>query len=135
MLTGPQVILTLKIAVAALTVLWLLSLAAIMAGRRRLHGRLNVVFFALTVIALVGLETLIRFVAPEMFSYLQDDPGLKQALSLHLSFALPAAAIMPIMLFTGLARRRLVHLSVATVFSIFWIGTFITGVLFLPHAP
>ena len=51
MLTGPNVILTLKVAVAAVTVLLLASLVALARGQYRLHGRINLVFFTLTLAA------------------------------------------------------------------------------------
>jgi hypothetical protein len=54
-LTGPQFILLLKAAVLAVTVLFLVSLVALARGQYRLHGRINMVFFALTVAALLGL--------------------------------------------------------------------------------
>ncbi len=41
MLSGPNVILTLKIAVAAVTVIFVAALVAIALGKQRLHGRLN----------------------------------------------------------------------------------------------
>ena len=51
---GPQVILTLKIAVGLVTLLLLTSLAALSAGNYRLHGRINVVFATLTLTAVIG---------------------------------------------------------------------------------
>ena len=39
---------------------------------------------------------------------------------------------MPAMLYTGLTRRRQVHLVLAALFGVFWTGTFITGIFFLP---
>ena len=50
------VILVLKVAVVAVTVLLAGSLVALACGRYRLHGRINIAFFALTLAALVGLE-------------------------------------------------------------------------------
>ena len=35
----------------------------------------------------------------------------------------------------GLTRRREIHLYLAGVFTVLWIGTFITGIFFLPHTP
>ena len=46
MLSPGDVILALKIAVGAVTVLLAASLVALAAGRPRLHGRINTVFFA-----------------------------------------------------------------------------------------
>jgi hypothetical protein len=133
-LTGPHVILTLKIAVFAVTLLFLCSLVALLRGRYWLHGRINMAFFSLTVVALLGLEVVARLLDPELFDYFDTDPTLKRRLSLHLCFSLPAAAVMPFMLFTGLSHRRKYHLALAVVFSILWTGTFITGIFFLPHS-
>jgi hypothetical protein len=132
-LTGWNVILVLKIAVVAVTVLLLLSLAALAAGRYRLHGRINMVFFALTLSALLGLEVLLRIVDPDLFLYFDADTH--QALRIHLCFSMPAALLLPLMLYTGLTHRRTIHLVLAALFGIFWIGTFVTGIFFLPHTP
>ena len=61
MLTAENTILALKIAVSAVTVLLLASFVALLRGNIRLHGRINTVFFILTISALVGLEV----VAPQ----------------------------------------------------------------------
>jgi hypothetical protein len=132
-LTGWNVILTLKIAVAAVTLLLLLSLAALAAGKYRLHGRINMVFFGLTLTALLGLEVLLRGVDPQLFDYFDEDA--RHALTIHLSFSMPAALLLPLMLFTGVTHRRRVHVMLAALFGIFWIGTFVTGIFFLPHTP
>jgi hypothetical protein len=42
---------------------------------------------------------------------------------------------MPAMLSTGLTHRRTIHLVLASVFAVFWAGTFITGIFFLPMHP
>ena len=131
MLTGPQVILALKAAVLAVTVLLLFSLAAVLRGRYRLHGRINIVFFVLTVGALVGLEVITRLIDPQVFAYIEEDPAAKRALTIHLCFSLPAAAVMPAMLYTGFTHRRNAHLSLAAVFGVLWTGTFVTGIFFL----
>jgi hypothetical protein len=62
-------------------------------------------------------------------------PEWKRALYTHLWFSLPAAILMPFMLVSGLKRRRAIHLSIACVFGVFWIGTFVTGIFFLPAYP
>ena len=54
----------LKIAVAAVTVLLLGSFIALYRGNLRLHGRINIVFFILTLAALVGLEVITNIVSP-----------------------------------------------------------------------
>ncbi len=132
MLTGPNVILALKTAVAAVTVLLLASFVPLAVGNTRLHGRINMVFFALTLSALLGLELLVRWIDPHLFDYF--DETTRRALAIHLCFALPAAALLPAMLYTGLTRRRRAHLTLAAVFGALWTGTVITGLFFLPHA-
>jgi uncharacterized membrane protein YozB (DUF420 family) len=132
-LTGPQVIISLKIAVLAVTLLFLMSLAALLKGNYRLHGRINLVFFFLTVTALMGLEVVVRILDPDIFQYFDADPVKARALTIHLCFSLPATTLMPAMLFTGLTHRRKLHLTLAVFFAILWTGTFITGIFFLPH--
>jgi len=131
--TGPDVILALKVAVATVSVLLLASLVALWRGDVRLHGRINLAFFALTVAALVAFEVVIRVVDPRLFAYIYGDPALLATLRLHLCFAVPSALLMPVMLYTGLTRRRRLHLILAAVFGILWTATFITGIFFLPH--
>lgn len=134
MLTAANVILLLKVAVAAVTLLLLTSLVALARGNYRLHGRINVLFFALTLAALLGLEVVTRMVEPEMFGEYLRATNAQTALSVHLCFAVPAAVLMPFMLYTGLTHRRTVHISLAVVFGILWTGTFVTGIFFLPHS-
>jgi len=130
-LTGPEVILTLKIAVCAVTLLLLSALVALARGNYWLHGRINMVFFVLTVTALVGLELVARVIDPSLFDYFDD--RTRRILAIHLCFSLPSAAIMPVMLFTGLTHRRRLHLTLAGIFIVLWTGTVVTGVFFLPH--
>ena len=130
-LTGPDVILSLKIAVLAVTFLFLTSLLALSRGNYWLHGRINIAFFVLTATALMVLEVLVRLVNPELFNYFDADT--KRALTIHLCFSLPSALLMPFMLWTGLTHRRRLHLTLAVLFSLLWAGTFITGIFFLPH--
>lgn len=132
MLSGPQVIVVLKIAVSTVTLIFLTSLVALARGQIRLHGRINIVFFILTAAALVGLEVVARVMDPQMFDYLSE--STRQALYVHLCFSLPAAALLPCMLYTGLTHRRRIHLTFAVIFSFLWLGTVITGLFFLPHA-
>jgi uncharacterized membrane protein YozB (DUF420 family) len=132
-MTGPNVILSLKIAVASVTALLILSLLALLRGNYRLHGRINLAFFTFTLIALLGFEVIIRFLEPSVFDYIRADEALSKALNIHLCFAIPSAVLMPAMLYTGLTHRRTVHLTLATLFGLLWIGTFVTGVFFLPH--
>lgn len=132
MLTGPTVILALKIAVGAVTVLLLASLWALVAGRYRLHGRINIAFFALTVTALVAFEVVIQIIEPALFEYIRERDELLKALQIHLCFSIPAALLLPFMLFTGLKHRRKVHIAVGCLFLLLWTGTFVTGIFFLP---
>jgi uncharacterized membrane protein YozB (DUF420 family) len=132
-LSGPNVILSLKIAVGAVTLLLLAALVALVAGRQRLHGRINIVFFVLTGTALLAFEIVIRVLNPRAFDYIAEHPDVQQALTIHLCFAVPSALLMPVMLWTGLTHRRAVHLTLAAVFGVLWTGTFVTGVFFLPH--
>jgi len=125
-LTAGLVILCLKIAVAAVTVLLLASLTALYFKRYKLHGRLNIVFFGLTVAALVGLEVIVRLLRPDLFDAIRGP-----RLTVHLCFAVPAAVLMPLMLFTGLKGRSAVHVGLSYLFGVLWAGTFITGIFFL----
>jgi hypothetical protein len=127
------IILVLKIAVIAVTILWLASLVALAMGKTRLHGRINMVFFALTLAALVGLELIARVVDPELFDQFLDERNAKGILYVHLGFSLPSAALLFVMLFTGLKHKRTFHIAAGILFSMLWTGTFITGVFFLPH--
>ena len=129
MLTGPHVILTLKVAVLAVTCLFLASLIALARGDYRLHGRINLTFFSLTATALLGLEVIARLIDPDLFNYFNEEQ--RRALSIHLCFSMPAALIMPVMLFTGLSHRRRLHLTLAAIFGVLWAGTFVTGIFFL----
>ena len=132
MLTGPRVILALQVAVVAVTLILLASLVALFYGRYRLHGRLNLAFFVLTLVAVLGLEVLIRFIDPGVFEYIHHNESLRQGLRTHLCFAVPALVLMPLMLYTGLTQRRVLHLTLAALFSVAWVGTVITGLFFLP---
>jgi hypothetical protein len=125
-LTASNVILALKIAVAAVTVLLVVSLVALLRGKYRLHGRLNTVFFVLTLVAVLGLEVVVRFIDPRIFD---DVPG--EVLLVHLCFSVPALVLMFGMLITGRMHRRAVHLALAVLFGVAWVGTFVTGIFFL----
>ena len=136
---GPYVIITLKVAVAAVTVLFLLSLVALAKGNYRLHGRINVVFLTLTLLAVLGLEVVSRLVYPmvsgddrDLFSYF--DPATRQALRVHLCFSVPSALVLPVMLYLGLTHRRSWHVALGVLFLLLWAGTFVTGIFFLPHS-
>ena len=129
---GPLVIRLLQSAVILVTVLLVASLVALLRGHRKLHGRINLAFFILTLAAVLGFEVIVRFVNPTIFDYIKSQPSLNRALLVHLCFAVPALLLMPAMLYTGLSRFRVLHLSLACLFGVAWIGTFITGVFFLP---
>jgi uncharacterized membrane protein YozB (DUF420 family) len=129
---GPSVILTLKVLVSAVTLLLLASLVALLRGNYRLHGRINLVFFILTLATLLGFEVLVQIIRPDVFHYIRDNDELRRALNIHLCFSVPSALLMPVMLYTGLTHRRGLHIALAVVFGILWTGTFVTGVFFLP---
>jgi hypothetical protein len=130
-MTAGLIIIILKIAVATVTVLWLASLAALASGRTRLHGRINIVFFALTLAALIGLELIARVIVPEIFDNYVKENG--DALRIHLAFSMPSAGLLFLMLFTGLKHKRVLHIAAGVLFSVLWAGTFYTGVFLLPH--
>jgi hypothetical protein len=132
-LTAENVILTLKVAVVAVTLLLLGSLAALLVGRYRLHGRLNLAVFILTIAALLGLEGIARLLAPDLFRDYFDKTDAWTALYVHLSFSMPAAAVLCVMLYTGLRHRRALHVPLGFCFLALWAGTLITGLFFLPH--
>src|SRR5262249_54306903 len=94
MLTAPTIILTLKVAVVAVTLLFGASLIALARGNYRLHGRINIVFFVLTMTALLGLEVVARLLSPQMFSDYFTEQDAWNALVIHLCFSLPAALIL-----------------------------------------
>ena len=132
-LTAELVILSLKIAVLAVTALLIASLVALARGRFRLHGRLNTIFFALSLTALVGLEVIARGLEPDIFREFFDRTDAWNALYIHLSFSVPVTILLPIMLLTGMRHRARWHVGLSVLFLILWTGTFVTGVFFLPH--
>ena len=128
------IILVLKIAVVLVTLLLIASLAALAKGNYRLHGRINIVVFVLTLLALVGLEVIARLLSPELFTEHFEYHQAQTALQVHLSFSLPAALLLPFMLVSGLRHRRNWHIGIGVLFLMLWTGTFVTGVFFLPHS-
>jgi len=132
-LSAGLIILILKIAVIAVTLLLLASLVALWYGRYALHGRINTVFFFLTLAALLGLEVIARFMEPKLFEDYFKRHQAEDALRLHLSFSLPSTGLLFFMLATGKKGLRRVHIGLGCVFLIVWTGTFVTGVFFLPH--
>ena len=133
MLTGPNVILVLKIAVAAVTVLLAAALVCAALGNYRWHGRINIVFFVLTLTAVLGLEAIIRFIDPTIFD--NYGPEFHRIMSIHLGFSIPAALLLPLMLASGLTHRRRLHILIGVCFLACWIGTFYTGIFLLPQSP
>jgi hypothetical protein len=125
---GPQIILTLKVLVCAVTVLLCASLVALLLKRPRLHGHINTAFFALTMLTVLGFEGLLQWVD---VSAAFDEPA-RQALHTHLWFSVPSALLLPAMIISGKMQRKRLHLALAAVFAVLWIGTVITG-LGLPH--
>jgi uncharacterized membrane protein YozB (DUF420 family) len=128
---GPTVILCLKIAVVGVTLLLLASLVALLRRNYRLHGRINIAFFTLTMIAVCVFEGMLQFGVPVTRHFSDAD---RLALKVHLWFVVPLIPVMILMLVTGLRHKGRVHVSLAGLFAILWLGTFISGVFFLPHA-
>ena len=126
--TGPQIILTLKVLVVAVTVLLLASLVALALKRPRLHGHINTAFFVLTMTTVAGFEALLQQV--DVASAF--DPTARRALHTHLWFSVPSALLLPAMLVSGKMRLKRLHIALAVVFSALWTGTVITG-LGLPN--
>ena len=133
MLTAETVILSLKIAVIAATLLLVCSMTALALGNYRLHGRINLVFFILVLAVLLGFESAAHLISPGMLQdFLRQQQAL-DALYIHLGFSVPAALVLPGMLYTGLKGYRRIHIALGIVFLTLWSGTLITGVFFLPH--
>jgi len=127
--TGPQIILTLKVLVATVTVLLVASLIALLLKRPRLHGQINTVFFVLTMLTVLGFEGLLQAIDVSA----TFDAEARESLWVHLRFAVPSAVMLPVMLYTGKTRRKTLHIVFGVVFTILWTGTFVTGVFYLPH--
>jgi hypothetical protein len=126
------IILILKIAVAAVTVLWIGSMIALALGNTRLHGRINIVFFALTLAALIGLEVIVRLIDPRIFDGYFERHNAATMMTVHLCFSVPSALLLFVMLFSGVKHHRSFHIATGILFAILWTGTFITGIFFLP---
>jgi hypothetical protein len=131
LLTGPNVILILKVAVGLTTLVLVASLVALGLRRPRLHGFLNVVVTVLLFVAVVGFETVIRLLGVDVTAHM-DEPA-KLALLVHLWFAVPLLPAVVAMLVTGKRRRIAWHLGLSLVFVVLWLGMFVTGMFFLPH--
>ncbi len=126
--TGPQIIITLKILVVTVTVLFALAMVALASGRPKLHGQINTLFFVLTMLTVICFEALLRFVpVSELFT-----AESRAALRVHLCFSIPSALLLPVMLITGKMHIRKLHMVLGILFTVLWTGTVITG-LGLPH--
>lgn len=130
MLTGPTIILTLKVLVCVVTLLFAAAVVAIATGRKKLHGRLNTAFFLLTMTTVVGFELLLRLGQDVTSTF---SPDAIKALRVHLCFAVPSAVILPLMFLSGMKHWKRLHVATGCVFTALWVGTFVTGVFFLPH--
>lgn len=130
MLTGPQIILMLKVLVVAVSLLFAAAVVAISLGKKKLHGRINTAFFLLTMTTVVGFELLLRFFVDVSATFSDE---ARQALRIHLYFAIPSAVLLPVMMFLGLKKWVKLHVACGLLFTLLWIGTFVTGVFFLPH--
>jgi len=128
--TGPEIILALKVLVSAVTVLFAASIVAIATGHRRLHGRINLAFFVLTMTTVLGFELLLRLGTDVSATF---SPEARAALRVHLVFAVPAALLLPLMLWTGSTCRRRLHVPLAVLFTLIWAGTVYTGLFTLPN--
>ena len=113
--TGPEIILTLKVLVTAVTVLFACAVAAILAGHKRLHGRLNVAFFVLTMTTVVGFEVLIRLGTDVTASFSDE---ARQMLRIHLGFALPAARLPELRVAMEAAPNRRSYIRLAVIRSL-----------------
>ncbi len=134
--SGPIIILTLKIAVVAVSLLLAAALIALARGNTRLHGRINLIFFVLTMSVVLAFEMAVRFgpTIEEGWSVTKGwTPNELTALRVHLCFVIPLTFLLPVMLFTGWRRKRRVHVTLAILFAMLWTGMLITGLFFLPH--
>lgn len=127
---APTILLALKILVSTVTVLFGASLVALAMGNRKLHGRINTVFFILTLATVLGFEGLLRL-GTDVTSQFSDEA--RRALRVHLMFSIPAAILLPVQFVLGIKGYRKAHLPLGLAFLVLWTGTFITGVIFLPH--
>jgi hypothetical protein len=125
------IILTLKVLVSAVTVLYAAAIAAILCGRRKLHGRLNTAFFVLTLTTVIGFELLLRLGMDASATFSAE---AMRALRIHLCFAVPSAVLLPVMMLSGVKHWKRLHVATGILFTILWLGTFVTGVFFLPHS-
>jgi hypothetical protein len=126
-----MIILTLKILVSTVSLLYAAAVIAIVMNRKKLHGRLNTAFFFLTMTTVVGFELLLRIGIDVAATFSEE---ALQALRVHLCFAVPSAILLPVQFVFGVRHWKKMHIATGVLFTLFWIGTFITGVFFLPHS-
>lgn len=131
MITGPSVILGLKVAVGLVTLILIASAIALALKKPRLHGILNTLMTVLTLAAVVVFEVIIRFMGVDVKEHMNEDARF--ALQIHLCFVIPLTPFLIWMLISGWKRRIRMHLAVSVIFLTLWIGMFITGMFFLPH--
>jgi hypothetical protein len=127
---GPTILLTLKILVSTVTLLFAASLVALACGNVKLHGRINTIFFILTLATVLGFEGLLR-IGTDVTSQFSDDA--RRILRVHLMFSIPAAILLPIQFVLGIKGYKKLHVPLGLLFLVLWIGTFVTGVIYLPH--
>ena len=80
----------------------------------------------------LGFEIIVRFILPNFTADFTE--AQRETLMIHLSFSVPSALLLPVMLYTGLRHRKTLHIAMGIVFLLLWSGTFVTGVFFLPHS-
>jgi len=127
---GPTILLTLKVLVSTVTVLFAASIVAIALGHKKLHGRINTAFFILTLSTVLGFELLLRL-GTDVTS--QFSPDARRWLLIHLCFSIPATILLPIQFVLGIKGYKKAHVPLGLLFALLWIGTFVTGVIYLPH--
>ncbi len=130
-MSGPEIILTLKVLVSVVSVLFAVAVWAIATGRKKLHGRINTAFFVLTLTTVVGFEVLLKVQGNVTDHFTPEE---RAALRLHLCFAIPSAALLLVMMGSALLKWKRFHRACGLLFAVLWLGTFVTGVFFLPHS-
>jgi uncharacterized membrane protein YozB (DUF420 family) len=126
MLSGPVIILTLKVLVSLVSVIFAAALICLALGKIRRHGQLNTLFFILTMTTVLIFELLVRFGTDISTTFSEE---AKQALYVHLMFSIPATICLPLMMVTGLKHWRRGHITLGIVFTLLWIGTVVTGLM------
>lgn len=125
------VLICLKVAVSAVTLLLIVSVICLLLKKFRLHGIINTIVAILTLLTLIIFEGILHFSNPPLTSSFTPDE--LRMLKIHLYFAVPLVPMLFFMLWTGRRRQRTRHLSLAVLFVILWVGMFITGIFGLPN--